>query len=134
MSKPSVAIVGFSPLPFAETVEKAKQALQAEGFGVLTEIDVAATMKRKLNVDLPPYLILGACHPPSALKALGTDPDVGVLLPCNVCVSVESGRTVVRAMNPASVMGLIGSPELASIGAEVTDALERVVAACGKPA
>jgi uncharacterized protein (DUF302 family) len=71
MNRSPVAIEGTSPLPFAETVERARQALAAEGFGVLTEIDVAATLKMKLGVDLPPDLILGACHPPSAYKALG---------------------------------------------------------------
>ncbi|HEX7580069.1 MAG TPA: DUF302 domain-containing protein [Thermoanaerobaculia bacterium] len=128
----SVAIEGISPRPFAETVEMAKQALAAEGFGVLTEVDVAATLKKKTGADLPPYLILGACHPPSALKALAAVPEVGVLLPCNVCVSVEGSRTVVRAMDPAPVMGLIGRPELAPIGTEMRAALSRVVTACEK--
>ncbi len=67
-------------------------------------------MKKKLGADLPPYLILGACHAPSALKALTAAPEVGVLLPCNVTVSVEGGRTVIRAMDPRSVLGLVGRP------------------------
>ena len=89
-------------------------------------------MKRKLGADLAPYVILGACHPPSALKALTAVPEVGVLLPCNVCISVEGGKTVVRAMDPAPVMGLIGRQELAQVGLEVRAALTRVVAACEK--
>jgi len=132
MKQTTVALEGISPLPYAETVEKAKQALAAEGFGVLTEIDVAATMKKKLGAALAPYVILGACHPPSAMKALSAVPEVGVLLPCNVCVSVEEGKTVVRAMDPAPVMGLIGREELAPVGLEVRAALARVVAACEK--
>ena len=78
-----------------------------------------------------PDLILGACHPPSAHRALTAAPEVGVLLPCNVTVSVEGGKTVVRAMDPAPVMGLVGKAELAAVGAEVGAALKRVVAACG---
>ena len=132
MKYTSVAIEAISPRPFAETVEAAKQALAAEGFGILTEIDVAATLKKKLGVDLPPYLILGACHPPSALKAITAAPEAGVLLPCNVCVSVEGSRTVVRAMDPAPVMGLIGRLELMQVGTEIRAALSRVITACEK--
>jgi uncharacterized protein (DUF302 family) len=130
MRHTAVAIEGISPLPYAETVVRARQALAAEGFGVMTEIDFAAKMKEKLGADLSPYLILGACHPPSALKAFRAVPEVGVLLPCNVCVSVEGGKTFVRAMDPAPVMGLIGNQELAPVGAEVRAALTRVIQAC----
>ncbi len=130
----AVAIQTVSPLPFAEAVARAREALAKEGFGVLTEIDVSATLKKKLDVDGPPYLILGACHPPSAHRSLSAAPDVGVLLPCNVTVSVEDGRTVVRAMDPRSVMALVGKPELAEVGAQVAAALGRVVAACASPA
>ena len=108
----------------------APEALAKEGFGVLTEIDVQATLKKKLDVDREPYLILGACHPPSAHKALSAVPEVGVLLPCNVTVSVEGGTTVVRAMDPAGVMGILGSPELAEVGADIGARLRRVVDAC----
>jgi len=100
------------------------------GFGVLTEIDVQATMKAKLGVEREPYLILGACHPPSAHQALTAAPEVGVLLPCNVTVSSEGGRTVVRAMNPGSVLGIIGEPALAPVGDHVAAALRRVLEAC----
>jgi len=109
---------------------RTREALGKEGFGVLTEIDVQATMKAKLGVEGEPYVILGACHPPSAHRSLSAAPEVGVLLPCNVTVSVEGGRTVVRAMNPSSVMGIIGNPDLAPIGEYVGAALRRVVEAC----
>ncbi len=129
---PSVAFEVVSRRSFGETVARARELLAAEGFGVITEIDVSATFKKKLDVEVPPYVILGACHTPSARKALAEAPEVGVLLPCNVTVSVESGKTVVRAMNPESVMAVIGKPALAPIGAEMGAALRRVVAACEK--
>lgn len=129
-SMSSVAFETRSTLSFEGAVAAAREALQKEGFGVLTEIDVQATLKKKLNVDRDPYLILGACHPPSAHRALSAVPEVGVLLPCNVTVSVENGETVVRAMDPASVMAVIGNPELAPVGEEVGAALRRVVKAC----
>jgi len=130
VSEINVAFEGFSSLPFAEAVARARAALAQEGFGVLTEIDVQATLRAKLGVEREAYVILGACHPPSAHQSLGLAPEVGVLLPCNVTVSVEQGRTVVRAMNPEPVLGLIGKPELAGVGAHVGEALRRVVAAC----
>jgi uncharacterized protein (DUF302 family) len=114
-------------LGFEEATSRCREALAAEGFGVLTEIDVQATLKSKLGVDVAPYRILGACHPPSAHRALSAVPEVGVLLPCNVTVSVEGGGTVVRAMNPSSALGILDNPELTEIAAEVGAALERVV-------
>ena len=132
ISSTSVALEATSPLPFAEAVTRTRKALEAEGFGVMTEIDVAATIKKKLGKDLPPYLILGACHTPSAFQALSTAPEVGVLLPCNVTVSVEGGKTVVRAMDPRSVLGLIGVPELVPVGLDVTARLERVLASVAR--
>ena len=130
MNESKVAFEGVSPMAFAETVSRAREALAREGFGVLTEIDVQATLKAKLGVDREPYLILGACNPPSAHRALSAAPEVGVLLPCNVTVSVEGGKTVVRAMNPEGVLGIIGQPELAEVGEYVGAALRRVVASC----
>jgi uncharacterized protein (DUF302 family) len=121
------AAVGLS---FEDAVLRCREALTAEGFGVITEIDVQATMKKKLGVDVPSYLILGACHAPSAHRALTVTPEVGVLLPCNVTVSVEDGATVVRAMNPVAVLGLVAEPSLADVGVYVANALKRVVAAC----
>ncbi|TAM46484.1 MAG: DUF302 domain-containing protein [Acidobacteria bacterium] len=130
MKKTSIAFEAVSASGFAGAVADVRRALAAEGFGVLTEIDVQATMKAKLGIEGEPYVILGACHPPSAHRALAVAPEVGVLLPCNVTVSVEGGRTVVRAMDPESVMALVGRPELAPVGAEVGAALRRAVAAC----
>ncbi len=123
----AVAFEVVLSLPFGETVARVRELLAAEGFGVLTEIDVKATLKKKLDVDVPPYLILGACRPPMAHKALSAAPEVGVLLPCNVTISVEDGKTVVRAMNPESVMAVIGKPALQPIGAEVGASLRRVL-------
>ena len=130
MKDSPIAFQTTSSLPFDDAVARAREAIAKEGMGVLTEIDVQATLKRKLDVDRPPYLILGACHPPSAHRSLTAVPEVGVLLPCNVTVSVEDGTTVVRAMDPANVMGLVASPELAAVGAEVGAKLRRVVEAC----
>lgn len=130
MNKTDVAFEVFSPLSFPEAVTRAREALAKEGFGVLTEIDVQATMKAKLGIEGQPYVILGACHPPSAHRALTAAPEVGVLLPCNVTVSIEGGKTVVRAMNPGSVMGIIGKPDLAPIGEHVGAALRRALEAC----
>jgi uncharacterized protein (DUF302 family) len=130
MKDSPIAIQTTSPLSFEEAVARAREAIAKEGMGVLTEIDVAATLKRKLDVDRPPYLILGACHPPSAHKALSAVPEVGTLLPCNVTVSVEDGVTVVRAMDPGAVMAVLDSPALAGVGTEIAAKLRRVVEAC----
>jgi len=94
---------------------------------VLSEIDIQATLKQKLGVEREPYVILGACHPPSAHRALTAVPAVGVLLPCNVTVSVEQGRTVVRAMNPGAAMSLLGDPTVEQVAREVGASLERVL-------
>jgi uncharacterized protein (DUF302 family) len=127
MNETAVAYEAKTPLPFDQAVERCRQALAKEGFGVLTEIDVKATLKKKLDVDREPYLILGACHPPSAHRVLTAQPSVGVLLPCNVTVSVEGGGTVVRAMNPEAAMTMIGNPEVDAVAREVGAALRRVV-------
>lgn len=125
----AIAMIRTTDLSFDQAVEACRSALADEGFGVLTEIDMQATLKAKLDVDRAPYLILGACHPPSAHAVIGAAPEVGVLLPCNVTVSVEDGATVVRAMNPGSVMAILDHPALEDVGREVGDALQRVVAA-----
>ena len=127
MESSKVAFWTRTDLSFEDAVERCRESLAAEGFGVLTEIDVQATLKKKLGVDRDPYLILGACHPPSADRALTAVPGVGVLLPCNVTVSVESGHTIVRAMDPASAMGILEEPELAPVGNQVGAALRRVI-------
>jgi uncharacterized protein (DUF302 family) len=118
------------PLAHADAVARVTQALAAEGFGVLTEIDVAATLKTKLGKDMPPYRILGACNPQFAHRALEAEPQIGSLLPCNVVVRVDAaGQTVVEVMDPAAVLGLVGRPEIAPIAAEVRQRLERMLAA-----
>lgn len=129
LNETAVAFEATTGRGFEETVERCRQALAQEGFGVLTEIDVKATLKKKLDVDREPYLILGACHPPSAHRSLTAAPEVGVLLPCNVCVSVEGGRTVVRAMNPESAMTLIRNPIVEEVARDVGAALRRAVQA-----
>ncbi|MCP3959055.1 MAG: DUF302 domain-containing protein [bacterium] len=127
MNETNVAYETTTSLSFDAAVERCRETLAQEGFGVLTEIDVQATLKKKLDVDREPFLILGACHPPSAHRAVTAVPAVGVYLPCNVTVSVEDGRTVVRAMNPGSVMGMLGDPVVTEVGREVGVALRRVV-------
>jgi uncharacterized protein (DUF302 family) len=124
-----VAFSGSTARSFAETLKLCLESLAEEGFGALTEIDIQATLKKKLDVDVEPYVILGACHPQSAYRALRAAPEVGVFLPCNVTVSVEGDRTVVRAMNPASAMSMLDSEELGEVAESVGAALARVVTA-----
>jgi uncharacterized protein (DUF302 family) len=103
--------------------------LKAEGFGVLTEIDVQATLKKKLDVDVPRYVILGACNPPFAHRALQAEPEVGLLLPCNVVVYEDAaGKTTVSAVDPVAMMGSAGNPVLADLAVQVRAKLERVIA------
>ncbi len=123
-------VYGFgakSGLSFAEAVEKTKAALKDEGFGVLCEIDVRKTMKEKLNVDFRSYVILGACNPPLAHRALSAELDLGLLLPCNVIVYDEEGGAVVKAMDPEPVLGIVGNPELTPIATQVKEKMQRVV-------
>ena len=104
-------------------------ALAGEGFGVLTDIDIAATMKRKLGQDMPPYRILGACNPQLASAALAADPQVGALLPCNVVVRVDAaGDTRVEFMDPRPVLALVDRPEIAQLATDVRARLARVLA------
>ena len=132
MRETAVAFEATTTLSYADAVARVREELPKEGFGVLTEIDLQAKLREKLGVEVPPHLILGACHPPSAYRALQAAPEVSVLLPCNVCVAVEEGKTVVRAMNPAAVMGVLGQPALRPVGDEVGAALRRVMqAVCG---
>lgn len=113
---------------FDIALEKVIQELQKEGFGVLTDIDVAATMKKKLNLDIPPYHILGACNPPLAHRALEAEPSIGLLLPCNVCVRQDdAGKVYVEFMDPNAVMALVNKPEIQQLATEVYTKLERVM-------
>lgn len=106
------------------------EALKVEGFGVLTEIDVKETLKKKLGVDFRPYKILGACNPPLAHRALTVAPEVGLLLPCNVTVSqVEDGVTEVSLVDPLAMLGVVANPELEPVAKEARARLERVAAA-----
>ncbi len=117
------------PLPHEEALERTRAALAVEGFGILSEIDVAATLRKKLEVDFPPYVILGACNPPLAHRALGAEPDLGLLLPCNVIVrSPEEGTgSVVAAMDPVAALQLTRNPAVDEIAGEVRERLERVL-------
>jgi uncharacterized protein (DUF302 family) len=113
--------------PYDEVVSATRAALSDQGFGILTEIDLAATMKAKLDVDLPPQVILGACRPPLAYEAIQVDPSIAAVLPCNVVVrSVDAGTTVVEAFDPAVMMGMSDHPALGRVAA---DARRRITAA-----
>ena len=110
-----------------QVIKKVTDALQTEGFGILTEIDVQATLKKKLNIDRKPYRILGACNPSYAHQALDAEPDIGLLLPCNVVVREEvNGSIDVGFMDPEAVLGLVKSDAVRKIGKEVRTKLERV--------
>lgn len=115
---------------FDAAIDAVTEELAKEGFGVLTEIDVAATMKKKLDEDMPPYRILGACNPPLAHQAVSAIPEIGLLLPCNVLVREDdAGQVHVSFMDPGSVLGLVGNPDIEPLAAEVRQRLERVMAA-----
>lgn len=117
---------------YADTVAKVREELQKEGFGILTEIDVKQTLKTKLDVDFDDYIILGACNPPYAYQALTAERDIGVLLPCNVIVYTQSGKTYVSAILPTIQLGKVGNPELTPIAEEIETKLKRAVDAVVK--
>lgn len=115
------------PLSFQEAVEKVKEELAREGFGVLTEIDVKATLKKKLGVEYGKYVILGACNPALAYTALQTEKDIGLFLPCNVIVYEEVGVVFVSAILPIVAMSVVGNPALAGLGKEAEEKLKAVI-------
>lgn len=114
---------------YEQAIERVTQALAKEGFGVLSDIDVAGTLKKKLGLEMPAYRILGACNPQFAHRALEAEPEIGALLPCNVVVRKEGAKTRVDIMDPLAVMKLTGKPEIAKIATEVRGRLDRVLAA-----
>ncbi len=117
------------PISYEEAVEKTTAALKTEGFGVLTTIDVKATVKQKLDKDFRKYMILGACNPPIAYKALSAETEIGLLLPCNLIVyETAPGSSVVAAVAPLVTMGRVGNDALAPVGMEVDAKLRRVMA------
>lgn len=111
-----------------EARELVTEALRAEGFGVLTEIDVQTTLREKLGEEVDPYVILGACNPTYAHRALGLEPDLGALLPCNVVVYELDGETRVSAVDPVAMLSIVDNPELDAIAGEVRAKVERAVA------
>jgi uncharacterized protein (DUF302 family) len=109
------------PLPFEQALQRTRDALAGEGFGILCEIDVAGTLRQKLGVDMPPYMILGACNPPLARQALAAEPDIGLLLPCNVAVygTENPDESVVVSIDPKAALTLSGAPDLVPIAEQV---------------
>jgi uncharacterized protein (DUF302 family) len=121
-----------SGLPFEEALPAVVEALKTEGFGVLTEIDVKATLKKKLDVDFRRYRILGTCNPPFAYKALEAEDKIGLMLPCNVIVQeLDDGTVEVAAIDPLASMQAVGNEALGELGVEVREKLERVIELVG---
>ncbi len=116
-------------LPFADAVGRIREALKGQGFGVLTEIDVTATLRDKLGEQIEDYIILGACNPPFAHQALGIDRSIGLLLPCNIVVRAIAGGTLVEALDPQVMVTVTGRPELKPVADEVARRLASALAA-----
>ena len=121
------ALTGETTLPLADAVARVREELKVEGFGVLTEIDVQATLKEKLDIDGEPYVILGACNPSLAHQALEAEPDLGVLLPCNVVVYERGGVTHVSAVDAERMLSIVENDELAPVAEDVRARLAAVV-------
>ncbi|MCW2739424.1 DUF302 domain-containing protein [Nocardioides sp.] len=121
-------------MPYDDAVAATRDALARQGFGILTEIDLAATMKAKLGVDLPPQVILGACRPPLAYEAIQVDPSIAAVLPCNVVVrSLDATTTIVEAFDPDAMMGLADDGALDSVAADAKQRLTAALAALSDP-
>ncbi len=112
---------------YEEAVPKVTEALKKEGFGILTEINVKETIKKKLDKEFPKYIILGACNPQLAYQALTSETEIGLLLPCNVIVYEKEGKTVVSAQDPAAALSIVGNDKIAPIAKEAKERLERVI-------
>ena len=115
------------PVSFSEAVARAREALQAQGFGVLCEIDIKEKLKEKLNVDFRNYVILGACNPPLAYQTLQVELDIGLLLPCNVVVYEQDNGSVVAAIDASKMLSVVGNPQLEATAQEVNEKLRRVI-------
>ena len=118
-------------VPYEEALPHVKEALKAEGFGVLTEIDVQRTLREKLGVQMEPYIILGACNPQLAHRALEQEPDIGLLLPCNVVVRAQGVDSRVDIADPQAMLGIVGNEQLNAIAQEAKERLQRAVASLG---
>lgn len=114
-------------VPFAEAVEKVTAALKSEGFGILTEIDMQGTLKKKLDVDIQDYVILGACNPPLAYQALQNEQEIGLLLPCNVIVYTKDDTSHVAILDPSMMVSMTDNPALEAVATEARSRLERVI-------
>jgi len=119
------------PLTFKQAIERIAVTLKDQGFGILTEIDIQKTMKAKLDMDIPPYVIFGACNPPLAYRALSAETGIGLLLPCNVCVyeDPKTGKTIVSAIDPETLVTLTGRSDLEPLANEVRTKLKAALAA-----
>lgn len=120
---PAYGLRRATTLSYDAAVSAVRDALKSQGFGVLTEIDMKAALKEKLGEDIEPQVILGACNPPLALRALTAEPSIGLLLPCNVVVREQDGQTLVEAMDPKAALGIVDNPAVAEVAVEARQRL-----------